>query len=127
MSLCEKENIPLHIFRLSGIYGPGRSAIDSVQGGTARRIFKPNHVFNRIHVEDIAQTLQASMLNPNHGSVYNLADDFPSPSCEVSEYASELLGRKPSPLIDFEDADLTPMARSFYKDHKIVGNQALLP
>jgi len=125
LSLFEKHNLPLHVFRLSGIYGPGRSAIDSVLGGTARRVYKANHAFNRIHVDDIAQTLLASMLAPQGGEIYNLADDQPAPSHDVIAYACEILGLEPSPLIDIEDADLSPMARSFYNDYKIVINNKI--
>lgn len=127
LSLAEKHDLPVQIFRLSGIYGPGRSAIDSVIGGTARRIFKEGHVFNRIHVEDIAQTLVAAACvdTPEAGAIFNLADDHPAPSHEVIEYAATLLGRTPPPLIPYEDADLSPMARSFYKDHKIVCNRKI--
>lgn len=125
LKLFEKDGLPVHIFRLSGIYGPGRSAIDSVLGGNARRIYKKGHAFNRIHVDDIAQVLLASMLNPQAGSIYNLADNMPAPSHEVITYACELLGRAPLPLIDIEDADLSPMARSFYNDHKIVDNSKI--
>jgi hypothetical protein len=125
LDLYKKHDLPIHIFRLSGIYGKGRSAIDSVLGGNARRIYKKGHVFNRIHVDDIAQVLKASMLNPQKGSIYNLADDLPAPSHDIITYACELLGRPALPLIDIEDADLSPMAQSFYNDHKIVINNKI--
>lgn len=121
----KKHGLPVHIFRLSGIYGPGRSALDSVLGGNARRINKKGHVFNRIHVDDIAQVLLASMQNPNPASIYNLADDLPAPSHEVITRACALLGRTAAPILDFEDADLSPMARSFYNDYKIVNNDKI--
>jgi nucleoside-diphosphate-sugar epimerase len=117
--------LPAHIFRLSGIYGPGSSAIDDVKNGTARRINKPGQVFSRIHVEDIAQILEASMARPNAGSIYNCADDFPAPQAEVVEYAAKLLGVEPPPLIDFDKADLSPMARSFYACNRRVSNKKM--
>jgi nucleoside-diphosphate-sugar epimerase len=110
------------IFRLAGIYGPGRNVIEDLLRGTARRIDKPGHVFNRIHVEDIAQGLMASMARPDPGAIYNLADDEPASSRAVVEYAAKLLGIAPPPLEDYATANLSPMARSFYEDCKRVRN-----
>lgn len=124
-SLFEKYNVPLHIFRLSGIYGPGRSALDSMRAGMARRINKPGHVFNRIHVDDIVQTILASFNNPNPGQIYNLADDIPAPSHEVIAEACSLLKMEPPPLIPYEEVDLAPIAQSFYKDNKHVINNKI--
>lgn len=124
-SLYEKHGLPVHIFRLSGIYGPGRSALDSVRAGTARRIDKPGHVFNRIHVEDIIQTLLASFQNLNPGQIYNLADDVPVPSHEVIAEACALLNIPTPPLQKYEEADLSPIAQSFYKDNKHVLNDKI--
>ncbi len=124
-SLYLNEGVPLHIFRLSGIYGPGRSAIDAVRSGTATRIEKPGHAFNRIHVSDIAQTLIASMHKPNPGSIYNLADDAPSPSHEVISFACNLLALDVPPLIPFDRADMPPIVRSFYKDNKRIRNDKI--
>lgn len=125
LSLQQKYGLPVHIFRLSGIYGPGRSALDSVRAGVARRIDKPGHVFNRIHVEDIVQTLLASIDNPNPGAIYNLADDYPAPSHEVIAEACKILRLNIPPLIPFEEADLAPIALSFYKDNKHVLNNKI--
>lgn len=119
------QGTPLHIFRLSGIYGPGRSALDSLRAGTARCVDKPDHVFNRMHVEDIAQTLVASMQAPDAGAVYNLADDMPATSAEVMLHAAKLLGIAPPALVDFDKADLTPMARSFFSDNKRIRNDRI--
>lgn len=118
LSLYETYNMPVHIFRLAGIYGPGRSALDAVRAGNSRRISKPGHAFSRIHVDDIVQTLEASMHTPHPGGIYNLADDGPSPSHEVIAYACAKLGLMPGPIIPFEQADMAPMARSFYLDNK---------
>lgn len=125
LDLYQRHGLPVHIFRLSGIYGPARSALDSVRAGVARRIEKPGHAFNRVHVEDIVQTLMASMRNPNPGSAYNLADDCPSSSAAVISYACELLDIEPPPVIPYEEADMAPIARSFYKDNKRISNQKI--
>ncbi len=125
LSLYRSQNLPLHIFRLAGIYGPGRSALDSVRAGLARRIDKPGHTFSRVHVEDIVQVLTASMKNPSPGSVYNVSDDYASASHEVVSHACALLGRDPPPLVPFEEADMAPMARSFYADNKRVVNDKI--
>jgi nucleoside-diphosphate-sugar epimerase len=114
--------IPINIFRLAGIYGIGRSALDSVRAGNARRIYKEGHAFNRIHVDDIVQVLIASMNQPQPGDIYNVADNDPAQSHELIDYAHKLLGMQSPELIDVEDADLSPMARSFYKDNKRVDN-----
>jgi nucleoside-diphosphate-sugar epimerase len=114
--------LPVHIFRLAGIYGPGRSALDTVRAGTARRIVKPGQWFSRIHVEDLASVLAASIARPNPGAVYNVCDDEPAPPQDVIEHACRLLGRAPPPAIPFEQAELSPMARSFYDESKRVGN-----
>jgi len=125
LSLFHSHEVPVHIFRLAGIYGPGRSALDSVRVGVARRIDKPGHKFNRIHVDDIVQTILASFDKPNPGSAYNVSDDYPAPSYEVIAYACELLGLEVPPLIPFSEADLAPMALSFYKDNKVVWNNKI--
>jgi nucleoside-diphosphate-sugar epimerase len=119
------DGLPLHIFRLSGIYGPGRSAIDSVRTGTALRIDKPGHVFNRVHVEDIVQVLIASMNRPNAGSIYNVSDDLPSSSHEVVSFACNLVGISPPPLMSYDQAEMAPIVRSFYKDNKRVKNDRI--
>lgn len=117
--------VDLGIFRLSGIYGPGRSAIDTLRAGTARRIVKPGQVFNRIHVEDIAGAITLAMAAEGSLGVFNLTDDVPSPPQDVVAYAAGLLGVAPPPEIPFALADLTPMARSFYGENKRVSNARL--
>ena len=114
--------LPLHIFRLAGIYGPGRGPFAKVRAGTARRIIKPNQVFSRIHVDDIAQTLAASIARPDPGAIYNLCDDDPAPPEDVIAHAAELLGLPLPPAEDFATAVMTPMARSFYAESKRVSN-----
>lgn len=120
--LARAQGLPLHIFRLAGIYGPGRNAIASVRAGTAKRIDKPGQVFSRIHVADIAAVLEASMARPNPGRIYNVCDDDPAPPAAVIAYASALLGRPPPPLVPFAAAELSAMGRSFYRDNKRVRN-----
>ena len=117
--------LPLHIFRLAGIYGPGRGPFAKVRQGTARRIIKPGQVFSRIHVDDIAQVLSASVAQPNPGRAYNLCDDDPAPPEDVIAYAAELLGLPMPPAQDFATADMTPMARSFYAESKKVRNDRI--
>jgi nucleoside-diphosphate-sugar epimerase len=114
--------LPLHIFRLAGIYGPGRGPFEKVRDGTARRILKPGQVFSRIHVEDIATVLNASLLQPNPGAVYNVCDDDPASPEDVLSLAATLLGLPEPPMVAYEDADMTPMARSFYAENKRVRN-----
>jgi nucleoside-diphosphate-sugar epimerase len=117
--------LPTHVFRLAGIYGPGRSPVDQVRAGTARRIVKPGQVFSRIHVEDIATVLQASMARPNPGAVYNVCDDEPAPPQDVVAYAAVRLGRPVPPDLPYATAELSPMARSFYLDNRRVHNQRI--
>ncbi len=116
---------PLHIFRLAGIYGPGRGPFEKVRDGTSRRIIKPGQVFSRIHVDDIAQVLDASIHQPAPGAVYNVCDDDPAPPQDVIGHAATLLGLPLPPAVDYTDADMTPMARSFYAENKRVRNDKI--
>lgn len=115
-------NLDLGIFRLSGIYGPGRSAIDNLRAGTARRIIKPGQAFNRIHVEDIGGAVARALMHDGPLGIFNLTDDEPCPPQDVVAYAADLLGMTPPPEIPFETADLSPMGRSFYGENKRVSN-----
>lgn len=116
------EGLPLHIFRLAGIYGPGRGPFAKVRNGTARRIIKEEQVFSRIHVEDIATALELSLAAPQPGAIYNLCDDDPAPPQDVIGHAARLLGLPLPPAEPFESAQMTPMARSFYAESKRVRN-----
>jgi nucleoside-diphosphate-sugar epimerase len=118
-------DLPLHLFRLAGIYGPGRGPFAKVREGTARRIIKPGQVFSRIHVDDIAQVLEASIRAPCPGAAYNLCDDDPAPPEDVIAFAAELLNLPVPDAVAFEDADLSPMARSFYSESKRVSNRRI--
>ena len=115
----------VQVFRLSGIYGPGRNPIVKLRDGRTQRIVKPGQVFNRIHVADIAATLAASIERPRGGAVYNVTDDEPAPPQTVTEHAATLTGLPLPPEIDFETADLSPMARSFYGENKRVRNRLI--
>lgn len=112
----------LVVFRLPGIYGPGRSAFDQIREGRAQRIYKPGQVFSRMHVDDIASGVAASISRPGSGALFNLADDEPAPPQDVVEYACRLIGAEPPPLVPIEQAALSDMARSFYADNKRVSN-----
>lgn len=118
-------NIPVHIFRLSGIYGPGQSQLVQLARGTAKRIIKPGQVFNRIHVEDIARALDASLERPRTGAIYNVTDNEPAPPQDVVTFAASLCGVAPPPDISLDDAGLTEMGRSFYAESKRVRNDLL--
>jgi len=124
LDLWRKHGVPVHIFRLAGIYGPGRSALDSVRDGTAKRIDKPGQVFSRIHVDDIAAVLEASIARPRPGAIYNVCDDKPAPPPDVITFACELLKVAPPPVVAYEAVapTLSPMARSFYAENKRVSN-----
>lgn len=123
--LADRSGLPLHIFRLAGIYGPGRGPFAKVRNGTARRIIKKGQVFSRTHVEDIAQILAASIARPNPGAAYNVCDDDPAPPEDVIAHAAKLLGLPVPPAVDFETAEMTPMARSFYAESKKVRNDRI--
>jgi nucleoside-diphosphate-sugar epimerase len=120
--LWRERGVPVHIFRLAGIYGSGRSPFDALRAGTARRIDKPGQVFSRIHVDDLASVLLASIARLRPGAVYNVCDDEPASPTEVIDHAAALLGIPVPPLVPFEAAELSPMARSFYADNKRVSN-----
>ncbi|SFA61093.1 Nucleoside-diphosphate-sugar epimerase [Paracoccus halophilus] len=121
-ALAAKHDLPLHIFRLAGIYGPGRGPFAKLRAGTARRIVKPGQIFSRIHAADIAQVLLASIRAPRPGAIYNVCDDAPSPPEDVIAHAAELLGLPLPPAEDYATAEMTPMARSFYAESKRVSN-----
>lgn len=121
-SFAKKHQLPLHCFRLSGIYGPGRNVLERLMQGKRQSVFKENQVFCRIHVEDIVTTLLASMQLPNPLSIYNVSDDEPSASHVVEHYAAHLLHREPLPLIPFSEAHLSLMEQEFYANNRRVSN-----
>src|SRR5690625_3150072 len=126
LSLQQEERGPsVQIFRLAGIYGRGRTPRAALRAGRARRIVKPGQVFGRIHLDDIVSVLQASMAQPSPGAIYNVSDDEPADPAAGVAYAADLLGLEPPPAIPFEEADLSPLARSFYADSRRVSNRRI--
>jgi nucleoside-diphosphate-sugar epimerase len=125
--LGEKTGAAVDVFRLPGIYGPGRSAVDQVKADTARRIEKPGQVFSRIHIEDIAATVMAAMTAPHTGAIYNVVDDLPASSSDLIAYACELLGKPVPPAIPWAEVEptMTAMARSFYSENRRVRNERI--
>jgi nucleoside-diphosphate-sugar epimerase len=122
LELWRDRDVPVQIFRLAAIYGPGRSPFEALRAGTARRVDKPGQVFSRIHVEDLARVLLASMQKPRAGAVYNVCDDDPAAPEAVVAYAAALLGVPAPPLVPLAEAGLSAMALSFYDDNKRVRN-----
>ncbi len=123
--LEEHHQIPLHIFRLSAIYGPGRNSLLRVLNGKARRIDQPGLIFSRIHLDDLMQVLYASINKMLPGRIYNVGDDLPAPPEEVIRFACQLLNTTPPPLKTIEEAGLSELATSFYQDSKRVSNQRI--
>lgn len=115
---------PLHVFRLAGIYGPGRGPFEKVRDGSARRIVKPGQVFSRIHVEDIANVLHAALNNP-HPGIYNVCDDDPASPEDILGLAARMLNLPEPPMVPYDEAEMTPMARSFYAENKRVRNDRI--
>jgi nucleoside-diphosphate-sugar epimerase len=122
LAFGERNGKSVQVFRLSGIYGPGRNAIVKLRAGTATRLIKPGQVFNRIHVDDIAGVLLASLGRPRAGAIYNVTDDEPAPPQDVVTFAAEAAGLAPPPETPFDPARLSPMAASFYGENKRVSN-----
>ncbi len=117
--------VTVQVFRLAGIYGPGRSVLDDIKAGTARRIVRPGQLFSRIHVEDIAAILLAAMTQNSTAPILNVCDDEPAPPAEVIEFGCRLLGVEPPPEIPFEKAELSAMALTFWNDNKRVDNRLM--
>ncbi len=127
LKLHEEHGLPVHLFRLAGIYGPGRSPLERIKAGRARRIDKPGHRFSRIHVDDIATVLMASMAKPNPGAIYNVCDDEPVEPATVTAFGCELLGAEVPPLVPFAEAakSMTPMGLTFWHDNRRVRNDRI--
>ncbi len=125
LDLWRRRGVPSHIFRLAGIYGPGRAPFAALRAGTATRIDRPGQVFSRIHVDDLASVLIASIARPRPGAIYNVCDDEPAAPEAVIAHAAALLGLPAPPLVPFEAVGLSPMARSFWDDNKRVSNRLL--
>lgn len=125
LDLYRRRGLPVHVFRLAGIYGPGRNQLESLKRGEARRVIKPGQVFSRIHVDDIVQVLMASMRRPHPGRLYNVCDDEAAPPETVMDYAAALLGLPPPPTVSADDPSLSEMAKSFYAENKRVRNDRI--
>jgi len=127
LALQEQHALPVHIFRLSGIYGPGRSPLDAVRAGKARQVVKPGHKFSRIHVDDIVSVARASMAAPRPGRIYNLCDEAACAPADVTRFACDLLGISPPPEISFEVAkkEMSAMALSFWNDNRLISNDRI--
>jgi nucleoside-diphosphate-sugar epimerase len=126
-AFAAQTDAPLHIFRIAGIYGPGRNPLEALRAGTARRFDKPGQIFSRIHVDDLAAVLAASVAKPSPGAIYNVCDDEPASQADVLAYGAELLGMAPPPLEAYAVAEpsLSEMAKSFYRDSKRVRNDRM--
>ncbi|MGX1095998.1 SDR family oxidoreductase [Amorphus sp. MBR-141] len=124
MAFGSRTHVPVSLLRLAGIYGPRRNQLKQLAEGTAKRIIKPGQIFNRIHVDDIALVIERVMERPA-SRIYNVVDDKPCPPQEVVEFAARLMGVEPPPEVPFEEATLSPMARTFYGDVKTVSNARL--
>ena len=122
LHLGSEEDVSVQIFRLPGLYGQGRSALDKLRAGEARRIAAPDQVFSRIHIDDLAAALEASIAHPRASAIYNICDDEPAPNSDVVAYAAVLLGVEPPPEIPLEQADLSAKAQRFYEESKRVSN-----
>ena len=120
--LHDDAGVPMHTFRLAGIYGPGRGPFRAIREGTAKRIDLPEQKFGRIHVDDICQVLEASIARPDPGAVYNVSDDEPAAPADVTAYACALLGVDPPPLVPWAEAEMSAMALTFWQDNKRVDN-----
>ncbi|QPJ62548.1 MAG: SDR family oxidoreductase [Candidatus Nitronauta litoralis] len=124
-NLSKQYSLPLHIFRLSAIYGPGRNSLLRVLDGKARRIDRPGLFFSRIHLTDLIQVIRASIEASNPGRIYNVGDDLPTPPEEVIRFACELLNIEPPPLVPLEKCEMSDLAKSFYQDSKRVSNSRI--
>ena len=127
LTLRHQRGLPIHLFRLAGIYGPGRSILDKVRKNSAQRIYKPGHKFSRIHVDDIANVIKASIDKPRGGAIYNVCDNHPAMPAHVTDFAYKLLGKESTPIIPFEEAEKkrTSMAKSFWQDNRKIDNSRL--
>ena len=125
LALGARSGRQVAVLRLAGIYGPGRNTVEDLRDGSARRIGKPGQVFNRIHVDDIGRAISAALMKDGVGGAWNIADDEPAPAPDVVAYGAKLLGLAPPPVIPFAEADLSPMARSFYGANRRVSNRAM--
>lgn len=114
--------LAVHVFRLAGIYGPGRNPFQRLRTGKARAVIKEGHIVNRIHVDDITRIVLASLDHPDPVSLYNVADDYPAPPQDVLDFAANLIGVSKAKRVDINAPEVSEMARSFYEETKRVSN-----
>ena len=122
LNLFRLNSLPIHIFRLPGIYGPGRSVFDKVRNGQLTEIIKKGHFFSRVYVEDIGSAINKSIKNPTPGEIFNLSDDMPCQSSEIVRYAASLIKISKIKTLNYDDTKLNEKIRSFYFDNKRVRN-----
>ena len=125
LAMYTKHAVPVHIFRLAGIYGPGRNQLDRVRSGRAQRIIRKGLFLSRVHVDDITGLLRSSISRPDPGAIYNVADDEPAPPQDVVNFACELLGVKPPLEVPYEELELSTAMARFYRDRKKVSNKQI--
>ncbi len=125
LKILQKENVPVHIFRLGSIYGPDRGLLANLQAGRQKKVIKRGQYFSRIHVDDLAQVLMASIKSPDPGRSYNVVDDLPTATPDILDYICNLLGRPHLPAIDINDAKISPILRIFYSENKRVRNDRI--
>ncbi len=125
LTLYSNYNLPVHIFRLSGIYGPERNCLEEIIKGKNFTVVKDDHNFSRIHVADICKTVMASIHSPNHGQIYNVSDDEPAPLHVVQQFGADILKKGMLQQIPFEKAELSQMAKDFFTDHKKINNDKI--
>ncbi len=125
LKLFNDHQVPVHLFRLGSIYGPGRGQQVQLLKGRAKKFIKPNQYFSRIHVEDITQVLMASLNAPHPGRVYNVVDNLPASPEAVLDYVCDLLQRPHLPAIHIDDAEVSPMMKSFFSENKRVRNDRI--
>lgn len=121
----KENNVSVNIFRLSGIYGPNRNTLLQVKNGKAFSVYKEDQVFSRIHISDIAKTIESAMEKKLKNEIFNLADDYPCSSIEVNSYAANLLALPEPEIINYKEANLSEMAKEFYRDNKRISNQKI--
>lgn len=125
LNFGKNNNVNINIFRLTAIYGPGRNAVESIQNGTAKSIFKEGHNLSRIHVDDITNIIKLAMYSDYKSEIYNIADDYPCPTYEVNNLAAELLDVEAPSMINFDQSELSPRGKEFYADNKKVSNNKI--
>lgn len=126
LNFSKDHQAPLSILRIAGIYGPYRNALQKIKSGSSVSIFKKDHVFSRIHVEDLAMVIRSALFKPEYADIYNVCDNEPTENTVINDYAAGLLGIPPLAHQPYAEATLSPMAREFFQANKRVSNRKLL-